>query len=68
MVSPVLFVKELNVIKSDGYDAYIEVGPGKTLTGLVRKTLNEVLACNIEDQASLEAAEKRLLQMVEATV
>lgn len=60
LVSPVLFVKELKVIKSDGYDAYIEVGPGKTLTGLVRKTLDGILACNIENQASLEAAEKKI--------
>lgn len=60
LVSPVLFVKELNTIKSDGYDVYIEVGPGKTITGLVRKTLDGVLACNIEDQASLEATEKKI--------
>ena len=54
--SPVRFVEELNALKEEGYDTYVECGPGKVLTGLVKKTLTDVKAVNIEDKASLEAA------------
>ncbi|MEG0614792.1 MAG: ACP S-malonyltransferase [Oscillospiraceae bacterium] len=56
IVSPVLFSKELVNLAELGYDTFIECGPGKVLTGLVRKTLKDVKARNIEDTASLEAA------------
>jgi len=31
-------------MKNDGFDNYIECGPGKTLVGLVKKTLDDVTA------------------------
>lgn len=54
--SPVRFVEELNALKAEGYDSFVECGPGKVLTGLVKKTLSDVKAVNIEDGTSLEAA------------
>lgn len=57
VVSPVKFTDELNAVKSQGFDKYIELGPGKTLTGLVKKTLEGITAFNIENTATLEAAE-----------
>ena len=54
--SPVKFTDELNAMKNDGFDTFIELGPGKVLTGLVSKTLTDVKAMNIENAASLEAA------------
>lgn len=54
--SPVKFTEELNAMKNDGFDTFIELGPGKVLTGLVSKTLTDVKAMNIENAASLEAA------------
>ncbi len=54
--SPVLFTKELNTMKNDGFDVFIELGPGKVLTGLVKKTLSGVTALNIEDAGSLSKA------------
>ncbi len=42
--SPVRFTDELNAMKNDGFDNYIECGPGKTLVGLVKKTLDDVTA------------------------
>ncbi len=42
--SPVRFTDELNAMKNDGFDNFVECGPGKTLTGLVRKTLDGVTA------------------------
>ncbi|MDR0222976.1 MAG: ACP S-malonyltransferase [Oscillospiraceae bacterium] len=41
MRSPVRFADELYAAKENGIDAFVEAGPGKTLTGLVRKTLGE---------------------------
>ncbi|MBQ7991289.1 MAG: ACP S-malonyltransferase [Oscillospiraceae bacterium] len=42
IVSPVRFVDEINALYADGYDRYIECGPGKVLAGLVKKTLKGV--------------------------
>ena len=54
--SPVRFTSELDVISKDGYDTYIELGPGKVLTGLVKKTLDGVTAVNVENPDTLEKA------------
>jgi [acyl-carrier-protein] S-malonyltransferase len=37
-----------------GVDTFIEIGPGKTLSGFIRKTDRSVKTLNIEDLASLE--------------
>lgn len=58
--SPVKFTDELNAMKNDGFDTFIELGPGKVLTGLVGKTLKGVRAMNIENIETLEAALKAL--------
>lgn len=42
--SPVRFTDELNAMKTDGIDTFVECGPGKTLVGLVKKTLDDVTA------------------------
>lgn len=54
--SPVKFTHELNAMKNDGFDCYIELGPGKVLTGLVGKTLKDVKSVNIENLETLNAA------------
>lgn len=54
--SPVKFTDELNAMKQDGFDTFVELGPGKVLTGLVGKTLTDVKAVNIENAATLNAA------------
>lgn len=53
LISPVRFTDELNSIKNDKIDTYIELGPGKVLSGLVKKTLTDVKILNIEDEKSL---------------
>lgn len=62
MVSPVLFTRELASLQADGYTAFLELGPGKKVTGMVRKTLRGVVACNLENSATLAAAEAALLK------
>lgn len=57
IVSPVRFTSELAAMQEAGADTFVEFGPGKTLTGLVKKTLKSVNALNIENLAGLEGAE-----------
>ena len=54
MVSPVRFTDELFAMQKAGIDTYIELGPGKVLTGLVKKTLSDVSMFNVEDSAGVE--------------
>ena len=56
IVSPVKFTSELTQMQQAGYTDYIELGPGKVLTGLVKKTLDGVNAVNIENAETLEKA------------
>jgi len=37
MISPVRFTDEVRRMRADGYDEFAELGPGKVLTGLVKK-------------------------------
>ena len=53
LTSPVHFTDELNSMKNDQIDTYIELGPGKVLSGLVKKTLSDVKILNVEDELSL---------------
>lgn len=50
LVSPVKFVDELNALKTAGYTKFVECGPNKVLTGLVKKTLEGVTAINVENE------------------
>lgn len=54
IVSPVRFVSELEYLSGQGYDTFIECGPGKVLTGLVKKTLKGAAAMNVQDGDSLD--------------
>lgn len=49
IVSPVKFTSELAAMSEAGADRFVEFGAGKTLTGLVKKTLKDVTAFNIEN-------------------
>ncbi|MBP3760803.1 MAG: ACP S-malonyltransferase [Ruminococcus sp.] len=57
IISPVRFTSELIQMQKDGADKFAEFGCGKTLTGLVKKTLKDVYACNIENLETLEGAD-----------
>ena len=56
IVSPVRFTSELDAMSKAGADKFVEFGPGKTLTGLVKKTLSGVKAANCENLKTLEGA------------
>ncbi len=54
--SPVKFVDEMNAMNEAGIEAYVELGPNKVLTGLVKKTFKGANAVNIENCETLEKA------------
>ncbi len=54
--SPVKFVNELNEMQNAGIKAFVELGPGHVLTGLVRKTLKGVVNTNVENTETMGKA------------
>lgn len=54
IVSPVRFTAELAAMQAQGFNTFIEFGPKNVLTGLVKKTLKDVIAKNCENAATLE--------------
>lgn len=54
--NPVKFTDELNAMNEIGIEAYVELGPGKVLSGLVRKTLKPVVNTYVENAETLEKA------------
>lgn len=61
MRSPVRFTDQLFTMENDGFNGFSELGPGKVLSGLVKKTLPNAISCSIEDLKSLEAAKELLI-------
>lgn len=55
----VRWVDTLHTLQNQGIDAFIEVGPGKTLSGLVKRTLSDVrvYSCETAEQVAAIADE-----------
>jgi len=53
MYNPVFWQQTIEAMKDDGIKTVIEVGPGKVLTGLVKKTAQEMAALHVEDAETL---------------
>ena len=62
IVSPVRFDKAIKLMKDENVDTFVEIGPGKTLTGFVKKELSDIDTINIYDDETLEKAIKELKQ------
>ncbi len=60
VANPVRWTQTLEAMAADGVDTFIEVGPGKVLTGLVKRTLPGVTALSCETPDDLKAALKAL--------
>ncbi|HIR46400.1 MAG TPA: ACP S-malonyltransferase [Candidatus Caccousia avicola] len=54
MKNPVLWTKTVERMAADGVDTFVEVGPGKTLSGLVKRILPHAAVYRVEDAATLE--------------
>lgn len=61
--SPVRWQKTIENMAEAGVECFVEVGPGKTLCGLIKKIDSRAVALNVENKASLENALEVLLNV-----
>jgi len=54
--SPVRWLESMELLIREGVDTFVEVGPGKVLSGLLRQISRDVKCFNVEDAASLRSA------------
>lgn len=60
ITSPVRWEDTLQTMAAAGVDTFLELGPGKTVSGFVKKTLDGVTILNVEDLDSLCAVLQKL--------
>ncbi len=58
--SSVLFEESLRRMLADGVDTFVEIGPGKALSGFVKKIDKEVAIYHVEDMKSFEELKEAL--------
>jgi [acyl-carrier-protein] S-malonyltransferase len=58
--SPVRWVDSMQLLIEHGVDTFVEAGPGKVLSGLIRQISRDVKTLNVEDAASLETTNAAL--------
>lgn len=56
VMSAVLWEDTIRKMVAEGVDTFVEIGPGKVLSGFVKKVDRKLTVVNIEDRASLEKA------------
>jgi len=54
IISSVRFDKEIKLMEQEQVEEYLEIGPGRTLTGFVKKDNKEAKTFNINNVDSLE--------------
>jgi len=59
---PVRWEESVRLLIEEGVTTFVEVGPGKALTGILRQIERSVQALNVEDEKSLSAALEKLAQ------
>jgi [acyl-carrier-protein] S-malonyltransferase len=58
--APVRWVDSMQLLIEQSVGTFVEVGPGKVLSGLMRQISRDVKTLNVEDAASLEATKAAL--------
>jgi [acyl-carrier-protein] S-malonyltransferase len=51
--APLYWEDSIRNMVADGYDTFIEIGPGKVLSGLVKRIAKDAKVLNVEDQKSM---------------
>jgi [acyl-carrier-protein] S-malonyltransferase len=59
---PVRWEESIRVLVEEGVNTFVEVGPGRVLTGLLRQIDRSVHVFNVEDEKSLHSTVERLAQ------
>ena len=63
--APVRWVESMQLLIEQGVDTFVEAGPGKVLSGLMRQISRDVKMLNVEDAASLESTRAALAAEIE---
>jgi [acyl-carrier-protein] S-malonyltransferase len=58
--APVRWLESMELLFQHGVTTFVEVGPGKVLSGLMRQINRDASCLNVEDSASLEATRAKL--------
>ena len=58
--NPVRWLESVEFLINQGVQTFVEIGPGKVLSGLVRQINRDVRCLNVEDAASLHSAREAL--------
>ena len=56
IVSPVRFDKTIRLMEQNGIDTYVEIGPGNSLSGFIKKEVKDAKIINICDVKTLKQA------------
>lgn len=59
---PVRWEESVRELIDDGVNTFVEVGPGRVLTGLLRQIERSVGTLNVEDEKSLDATVQKIAQ------
>jgi [acyl-carrier-protein] S-malonyltransferase len=57
---PVRWEESMRLLMDEGVNTFVEVGPGRVLTGLMRQIERSVAMLNVEDEKSLQAAVEKI--------
>lgn len=55
VASPVRWEESVRAMRRDGVDLFVEIGPGTTVSGMIRRTV-DAATCHVEDAASRDEA------------
>lgn len=58
--SPVRWLESMELLISEGVETFVEVGPGRVLSGLLRQIKRDARGLNVEDTASLNTTRAAL--------
>jgi [acyl-carrier-protein] S-malonyltransferase len=60
VTSPVRWEESMRYLVGQGFTRFIELGPGRALSGFMKRISKSARILNVEDLASLEATAKAL--------
>ena len=63
IVSPVRFDKAIKLMEEEGIDTFVEIGPGKALSGFIKKEKKDANVFNIDNIENLTKVIEALKQL-----
>jgi [acyl-carrier-protein] S-malonyltransferase len=60
----VLWTDTLEILRENGVTRFVEIGPGKVLSGLVKRTLTEVEIMNLDKLPDFALVAEKIMEAV----